>query len=182
MKVNLYKEEDLVKGCQKGKRRYQEILYRKYAPKMYGICMSYAGERPLAQDMLQEAFVKVFRGIKKYKAEGSLEGWVRRIVVNTALDLIRSKGRNQRLIQEETENVSTRNFSENDAFPSLQMNEMLKFIAKLPDGARAVFNLFAVEGFTHKEIAEKLHISLGTSKSQFNRARNLLQDWIGEQK
>lgn len=182
MKVDLYKEEEIVKGCQKGDRRYQEILYRKYAPKMYGICMSYAGERPLAQDMLQEAFVKVFRSIKKYKAEGSLEGWVRRIVVNTALDLIRSQGRNQRLIQEETENASTRNFSENDALPSLQMNEMLRFIAKLPDGARAVFNLFAVEGYTHKEIAEHLHISVGTSKSQFNRARNLLQDWIGHLK
>ncbi|MFP4556517.1 MAG: RNA polymerase sigma factor [Bacteroidales bacterium] len=182
MKVNLYKEEDIVKGCQKGDRRYQEILYRMYAPKMYGICISYAGERPLAQDMLQEAFVKIFKSIRNFKADGSLEGWVRRIVVNTALDLIRSKGRIHKLIQEETANVSTTSFSENNALPSMQMSDMLRFIAKLPDGARAVFNLFAVEGYSHKEIAEQLHISVGTSKSQFNRARNLLQNWIGELK
>ena len=86
MKVDLYSEEEILKGCRKNKRQYQEILYRKYAKKMYGICLSYAGDRDMAQDILQESYIKIFKRIKDFKQEGSLEGWIRRIVSNTAID------------------------------------------------------------------------------------------------
>jgi RNA polymerase sigma factor (sigma-70 family) len=178
MSIDLFKEEEIVKGCQQGDRRFQEILYRRFSPKMYGICLSYAGERPLAQDMLQEAFIKVFRSIDTFKGDGSLEGWVRRIVVRTAIDHLRQKQTLNNLVKQEQDFQPTS--IENDALPSLQLNEVLNFVERLPEGARVVFNLYAVEGFTHKEIAEQLHITEGTSKSQYNRARNLLMGWLGD--
>lgn len=171
-----YNEEEILKGCKKNKREYQEILYRKYATKMYGICLSYAGERDLAQDMLQDAFIKVFSKIKDYKPTGSLEGWIRRIVSNTAIDHLRKLQRNKNFIpQEEAE------FKESDSisgFEKLKTQDLLNQVKMLPEGARLVFNLYAIEGFTHKEIATKLEISEGTSKSQFNRARKLLMKWL----
>jgi len=171
-----YNEEEILKGCKKNKREYQEILYRKYATKMYGICLSYAGERDLAQDMLQDAFIKVFGKIKDYKPTGSLEGWIRRIVSNTAIDHLRKLQRNRNFIpKEEAE------FEESDCnsgFEKLKTQDLLNQVKLLPEGARLVFNLYAIEGFTHKEIATKLEISEGTSKSQFNRARNLLIKWL----
>jgi RNA polymerase sigma-70 factor (ECF subfamily) len=177
MGVELYNEKDLVKGCQKGDRRSQEILYRQFAPKMYGVCLSYAGNRPLAQDMLQEAYIKVFRSIDTFKGEGSLEGWIRRIVVHTAIDHIRQQQGLEKVLRDES--ITQPRYVENDALPNLQLNEVLNFVERLPEGARVIFNLFAVEGYTHKEIAHQLHITEGTSKSQYNRARNLLIDWIG---
>ena len=179
MSVDLYNEQEVIKGCQQGNRRYQEILYRHFAPKMYGICLSYAGERAMAQDILQESFIKIFRSIDSFKGEGSLEGWIRRVVVRTAIDHLRQKQSLERLAQEES--VAHTNAVDNDALPNLQLNEVLNFVERLPEGARVVFNLFAVEGYTHKEIAEHLHITEGTSKSQYNRARVLLMDWIGKQ-
>mgnify|MGYP000340399300 CR=1 FL=1 len=175
--VNTYSEEEILKGCQQGERLYQEMLYRQFATKMYGICMSYAGERPLAQDMLQDAFVKVFRNILNYRGDGSLEGWIRRIVVNTAIDHIRQRKNIVKLDKERTVLQPTHVY--NDALSNIQLKELMNFIGKLPEGARIVFNLFAVEGFTHKEIAERLHITEGTSKSQYNRARNMLMGWLG---
>ncbi len=177
MSLELYNEEEVLRGCQQENRRYQEILYRRFAPKMYGICLSYAGDRPLAQDMLQEAFIKVFRSIKDFRGDGSLEGWVRRIVVRTAIDHLRQR---QSLDKLETEEFYSESHTQNEALPNLQMGEMISRINKLPDGARVVFNLFAVEGYTHREIAEELNISEGTSKSQYNRARNLLKGWLGK--
>jgi RNA polymerase sigma-70 factor (ECF subfamily) len=178
MGVELYNEKDLVKGCQKGDRRSQEILYRQFAPKMYGVCLSYAGNRPLAQDMLQEAYIKVFRSIDTFKGEGSLEGWIRRIVVHTAIDHIRQQQGLEKVLRDES--ITQPRYVENDALPNLQLNEVLNFVERLPEGARVIFNLFAVEGYTHKEIAHQLHITEGTSKSQYNRARNLLIDLIGK--
>jgi RNA polymerase sigma-70 factor (ECF subfamily) len=177
MSIELYNEEEVLQGCQQENRRCQEILYRRFAAKMYGICLSYAGDRALAQDMLQEAFVKVFRSIKDFRGDGSLEGWVRRIVVRTAIDLLRQR---QSLEKLEKEEFYSESLTQNEALPNLQMGEMISYINKLPDGARVVFNLFAVEGYTHREIAEQLNISEGTSKSQYNRARTLLKDWLGK--
>ncbi|MFN2394609.1 MAG: RNA polymerase sigma factor [Bacteroidales bacterium] len=177
MATELYSEERILEGCRQGKRQYQEILYRRYARKMYGICLSYAGNRPLAQDMLQEAFIKVFKNIGNFKSQGSFEGWIRKIVVNTSIDMLRQTGKEQFIDEEYTDlHIS----AENDALPKLQLKDLLEFIARLPKGSRMVFNLFAVEGYTHKEIAQELDISEGTSKSQFNRARHLLKDWIEE--
>ncbi|NHB67894.1 RNA polymerase sigma factor [Perlabentimonas gracilis] len=177
MSIELYNEEEVLQGCQQENRRYQEILYRRFAPKMYGICLSYAGDRALAQDMLQEGFIKVFRSIKDFRGDGSLEGWIRRIVVRTAIDLLRQR---QSLEKLEHDDFPTATHTDNEALPNLQLGEVLHHINSLPDGARVVFNLFAVEGYTHREIAEQLNISEGTSKSQYNRARSLLKDWLGK--
>jgi RNA polymerase sigma factor (sigma-70 family) len=176
MQVDLYKEEEIVKGCQNNERKYQEILYRRYSRKMYGICMSYAGNRDLAQDMLHDAFLKIFRTIDSFKMEGSLEGWIRRVVSHTAIDLLRKKQRLDQYITEDMQEIQTSNNPSVHSY--LATKEILILVGHLPDGARAIFNLFALEGFSHKEIAEQLQISEGTSKSQFNRARNLLKDWI----
>ena len=177
MRQDLYPEEKILEGCRKNDRYFQEVLYRKYARKMYGICMGYAGERPLAQDMLQEAFIKVFRQIAKYSGSGSLEGWIRRIVTNTAIDFLRKKTRSELFIDQE---LSEQTMQTNKwvAPNFMEAGDILKQIKKLPEGARIVFNLYAVEGYTHQEIAEKLNITAGTSKSQYSRARMLLQQWV----
>lgn len=176
MKADLYSEEEILKGCRKSKRVFQEILYRKYAKKMYGICLSYSNEREMAQDILQEAFIKIFNKIKEFRSEGSLEGWIRRIVSNTAIDHLRQKNRIQNYISDKEGIIE--DVKEAEGFERLVTRDILDQVAKLPDGARLVFNLYAIEGFTHKEIAQKLDIAEGTSKSQFNRARKLLMSWL----
>ena len=178
MQIDLYSEEEILKGCRKNKRQYQEILYRKYAKKMYGICMSYAGNRDMAQDMLQDAFIKVFSNIKKFKMEGSLEGWIRRIVSNTAVDQLRKQTRDYRFIVDTDEEPGEA--FEPDVLEKLKAQDVLDIVAELPDGARMIFNLHVLEGYTHKEIAKKMNISEGTSKSQFNRARKMLMAMLNK--
>lgn len=176
MDLSLYSEEEILDGCIAQERFYQELLYRRHAPKMYGICLSYACDRSLAQDMLQEGFIKVYRNIGSFKREGSLEGWIRKIVVNTALDLLRQRKNIEKYLTEEVKETGAS--EENRALPDLQMNDILSLVERLPEGARVIFNLVALDGYTHKEIAEELDISIGTSKSQYNRARMLLQEWL----
>jgi len=176
MDRELYSDKDLVEGCKSGNRRYQKILYEKYARKMYGICLSYAHERSQAQDILQDAFIKVFQHVGQFDVQGSLEGWIRRIVINTAIDSYRKEGKISNLLQVNEDVVEGK--IKNEGLSELQLKDLMKQVQRLPDGARIVFNLYAVEGFTHKEIAEQLDISIGTSKSQYNRARKLLLKWI----
>ncbi len=176
MDRELYSDKDLVEGCKSGNRRYQKILYEKYARKMYGICLSYAHERSQAQDILQDAFIKVFQHVGQFDIQGSLEGWIRRIVINTAIDSYRKEGKISNLLQVNEDTVESQ--SRNEGLSDLQLKDLMKQVQRLPDGARIVFNLYAVEGFTHKEIADRLDISIGTSKSQYNRARKLLLKWI----
>ncbi|MBS4012698.1 MAG: sigma-70 family RNA polymerase sigma factor [Bacteroidetes bacterium] len=178
MSIELYSDNDLIIGCLDSKRQYQEILYRRFAKKMYGVCLSYAGDRDFAMDILQESFIKVFNKIDSFKNEGSLEGWIRRIVVNTAIDLIRQRKNIDKHLKEEI--VEHQGYIDSNILPRLQLQELVEFIKKLPEGARVIFNLFAMEGYTHKQIAEELHISEGTSKSQYNRARGLLKNWLAE--
>jgi RNA polymerase sigma factor (sigma-70 family) len=178
MQVDLYSEEDILRGCKKKKRQYQEILYRKYARKMYGICLSYSGDRDLAQDILQDAFVKIFKKIKDFKKEGSLEGWMSRIVSNTAIDHLRKRTREHKYITDKEE--VREEIYEPDAIENMKAQDVLDLVAKLPDGARMIFNLYALEGYTHKEIAAKLNIAEGTSKSQFNRARKMLMSLLSK--
>jgi len=178
MNVELYSDEELLISCKENNRLYQEILYRKYAKKMYGICLSYAGDRDMAQDILQESFIKVFKSIHNYKSEGPLEGWIRRIIINTALDHLRQKTKLQKYISDKDEVI--KEVEEISAIEKLQTQDILNQVAKLPDGARVVFNLYALEGYTHREIADKLEITEGTSKSQFNRARKLLMEMLNK--
>lgn len=168
----------MLRGCLQNDRKLQKQLYRKYFKPMYQICLSYCGDRVEAKDILQEAFIKVFTSLEKFNSKGSLEGWIRRIVTNTAIDYFRQR---ERLVfidefpdepdEEERSSLS---------FQDLTNDIILHFIKQLPDGARIIFNLFAVEGLQHKEIAEKLNITEGTSKSQYKRARNLLKRWLTE--
>lgn len=169
-------EQQLIDGCLKNDRRMQELLYRKFANEMYSICLAYEPDRDLAKDIFQEAFVKVFKNINTYDNRGSLKGWIRRIITNTAIDHYRQKVNNDRFI--EVEKISNLTTSNSEAFESLETQDILSQVKRLPERARIVFNLFALEGFSHKEIAEMLCITEGTSKSQFSRARQLLQEWI----
>lgn len=174
MNRELIPEEEVIEGCKKKKRYYQELLYRRFAPKMYGVCLSYAKNREQAQDILHDSFLKVFRSIDSYTKQGSFEGWIRRIVTNTAIDHVRRKSKTIPLISEEV--PETEDIQEEPV--SIGMSELQEQIARLPEGARIVFNLYTLEGMTHNEIAEKLNITAGTS--QFSRARYMLQGWMKE--
>ncbi len=177
MTISGVSEEKIIEGCKKNDRKSQELLYKHFAKKMYSICISYAGDRALAQDMLQIAFIKVFKNINSYKNDGSFEGWIRKIVTNTAIDHIRNKKRTNDFIEEEPRIPESHTY--NQAPKTIAYNEVMEQVARLPKGARIVFNMYAVDGYTHKEIAKKLDITEGTSKSQFNRARKMLMDFIG---
>ncbi len=169
-------EQQLIDGCLRNDRRMQELLYRKFANEMYSICLAYEPDRDSAKDIFQEAFVKVFKCIKTYDNRGSLKGWIRRIITNTAIDHFRQKVNSDKFI--EVEKISNITSGNSDAIENLETQDILSQVKRLPERARIVFNLYALEGFSHKEIAEMLCITEGTSKSQFSRARQLLQEWI----
>ena len=178
MENNFYfNEDELVKRSIDGDRHYQELLYRKFASKMFSVCLGYAKSREDAKDILQDSFVKVFTSLKKYRGDGSLEGWIRKIIVNTAIDHNRKALKDLKNIEIENAMLST---IEASALENIQTKELLELIHKLPEGARIIFNLYAVEGYNHIEIAEMLNIKVGTSKSQFSRAREILQDLLGK--
>lgn len=172
-----HSDSELVEGCLQGHRDSQQQLYKKYASKMFGVCLGYAKDRDDAKDIMQEGFIKVFGSLKNYKGDGSLEGWVRRIIVNTAIDYYRKSLKERNSVDiEDARDLPV----EVSVLERMQATELLELVNRLPDGARMIFNLYVVEGYTHKEIAEMLQINQGTSKSQFARARTLLQDLIAK--
>ncbi|MCH8317914.1 MAG: RNA polymerase sigma factor [Bacteroidetes bacterium] len=171
----IFTEQQLLKGCIKNDRKCQEALYDLYAEDMFGVCLGYSGDHDSAKDILQEGFIKVFKNIKKFKGKGSLKSWIRKIIVNTAIDHYRQAA-NQRVFTEIEDDAYI--FIEENVLSQINTDELLGLIQKLPGGYRTVFNLYAVEGFSHKEIAEKLQINIGTSKSQLFRAKRLLQGWV----
>ncbi len=164
----------ILRGCLAGNKRDQELLYRRYSAKLYGVSLQYSGSHDEARDVLQESFIKIFTSLHTFSGEGSFEGWVRRIVVNTALE----KHRNRYYLNK----VDEVGYS-NDTLPELEATDisgmesedLLNFIMALPPKYRMVFNLYALEGYSHKEIAGMLNISEGTSKSNLSRARGILQ-------
>jgi RNA polymerase sigma factor (sigma-70 family) len=167
-------EKELVKRCLMNDSGAQELLYRRYASKMLGVCLRYAKNRMEAEDILQEGYIKVFKNLTNFKYKGSLEGWVRRIMVNTAINFYRSSLKYvQSLDDDEMNDKDMPNIAMNDL---LTTKELLKIIQELPEGYRVVFNLYAIEGYSHKEIAEMLGVSENTSKSQLSRARVVLQN------
>lgn len=170
-------EEQIREGCMKNERRYQQILYNMFSAKMFGVCLRYANEYNSAQDLLQEGFIKVFKNIDKFRGEGSFEGWVRRIFVNTAIEHYRKQVNMYALHDSEMKYYE---FYEETALDVLKHADVLKMIQKLSDGYRTVFNLYVIEGYSHKEISDMMGISEGTSKSQLARARYLLQKMISE--
>ena len=170
-------DEELVRESIAGNRRFQEMLYKKFCWKMMGVCMRYAKNREEAEDFLQEGFVKVFIHLRTYKAQGALEGWIRRVIVNTTLDALRKKSLMFKVVDiEEAEELHAEDF-----LGEVSVQDLVNMIQELAPGYRTVFNLFAVEGYTHKEIGVRLGISEGTSKSQFAMARKILREKIDEQ-
>lgn len=167
-------EEELIRGCLRGTPQSQKLLYERFAGKMYGVCLRYARSSADAADILQEGFVKVFTKLGQYGFQGSFEGWIRKIMVNTAL----RQYQRQRFDREESglERLPDHPVDP-DALSLLSEAELLKLIAQLPDGYRVVFNLVAVEGYSHGEVAETLGIQESTSRSQLTKARR----WLCEQ-
>ncbi len=167
--------DSLYEGCKKGSRQAQERLYRALASKMLGVCMRYARSTFEAEDMLQIGFVKVFQSIGSYRGEGSFEGWIRRIMVNTAIEGYRKHMRGAQVVEiDEVQDNTQQTF----AMDALECEDLLRIIQTLPDGYRIVFNMYALEGYSHKEIADALNISEGASKSQLSRARTWLKEKI----
>jgi RNA polymerase sigma-70 factor (ECF subfamily) len=168
-------EERMLRGCVKGQPQHQEALYNKFYRTMFGVCLRYAPDRETAEDILQDGFVKVFKHIANFQSKGSLEGWVRRIMVNTALEFLRKKSHLYPIVDIEQARDQDAGW---DVVSSMSEQEILRLVQALPDGYRTVFNLYAIEGYSHKEIAEQLQITEGTSKSQLARARQTLQENI----
>ena len=169
-------EPEILQACRRGDRKAQKQLYDRLAPKMMAVCLRYMGTRDDAEDILQEGFITLFSRLDSYSGEGSFEGWARKIFVNTALMNLRKKDALKMSEDLETAwNVSSDGVSQ---IQSAGYHELLKLIAGLPTGYRTVFNLFVVEGYSHKEIAQTLGITEATSRSQLQRARVMLQDKI----
>ncbi|MBN8782686.1 MAG: RNA polymerase sigma factor [Terrimonas ferruginea] len=168
-------EDDLIRGCMEGDRRMQEEMYRRLSPRMYAVCLRYASNAEEAEDILQEGFIKVFKKLDSYRGDGSFEGWVRRIFVNTAIEHFRRKKYLQPVTEKEENTIEGKYVSVLD---QLGEKDILELIKQLSPGYRTVFNMYVVEGYSHKEIGEMLGISEGTSKSQLSRAKVILQDMV----
>lgn len=164
-------EKELIEGCCKGKRASQKALYDHFSKKMMVVCLRYSKSIAEAEDILQEAFVKVFNNLKDFRSESKLETWITRIMVNTALNARRRKMYLYPMVDIENVDLPDTELS----ISSIHFSQLLEMIQSLPQGCQVIFNMFAIEGFSHKEIAEMLGISEGTSKSQFARAKSLLQ-------
>ena len=168
-------EKSLLKGCIQGRREAQQQLYNLFSSKMFGVCLRYAKDHHNAEDLLQDGFVKVFKNISKFRGEGSFEGWMRRIFVNTAIEQYRKGNHLYPVLDSEMPEV---HHVDNKALENLAVRDLLDMVNKLSPGYRTVFNLYVIEGFSHKEIAEMLKVTEGTSKSQLARARYILQEMI----
>jgi RNA polymerase sigma factor (sigma-70 family) len=169
------KLEILLKGCKKGRRKSQEALYKRFAPAMYGICLQYASSDEDAQDIMQDGFIKVFKKLDQVNNPAAFPGWIRRVMINTALEKYRSQVILQRIdeVKEEADEAM-----DDGIFDNLTCQELVEMIKTLTPRYRMVFNLYAIEGYSHQEISEELAISVGTSKSNLSRARAILQEKI----
>ena len=167
--------KNIIQGCIREDARQQRALYEQFAKPMLAICLRYAADRMEAEDVLQIGFMKVFKAISTYQG-GSFEGWMKRIFVRESINQYHSRKRKPLDFMEDQTPVLT-NHSDGfvEALSQLNTQEILKMLAGISEGSRVVFNLFAIEGYSHAEIGEMLGISVGTSKSQYSRARHLLQ-------
>ena len=177
-KIYRAKEDQLIQGCLRRDRSAQKLLYDTYSSKMYGLCYRYVKDSMEAEDVLVTSFMKVFEKIEQFKHEGSFEGWIRRIVVNEALTCLR---RNRSMyLETELDHVDyDPNYKQ--LSDHLEAEDLMELVKALPTGYRIVFNMYAIDGYSHKEIADSLGISENTSKSQLSRARTYLQKLLKEQ-
>ncbi|BBE17192.1 RNA polymerase ECF-type sigma factor [Aquipluma nitroreducens] len=169
--------EQLIKDCIAGNQNAMAKLYRQFAPKMFGVCLRYAKDSTEAEDNLQDGFVKVFNNLKSFRNDGSLEGWIRRIMINVSLEKIRK----QHLMYpvEDVAIYDSINYSD-DVIAKISADDLMKLIQELPPRYQLVFNLYVIEGMSHQEIADEMSITQGTSKSNLARARDILKKKVQE--
>ena len=179
MGFNIYRtgETELINGCLKGDRTSQQKVYDIYSPKMYAICCRYLRDPMQAEDALVTAFTRILEKISQYSGEGSFEGWMKTIVIREALTILRKNQLRFETGLEENEN----RIPAQSWYDPLDTEDLLNMIHQLPPGYRTVFNLYAIDGYAHKEIAAQLGISENTSKSQLSRARTYLQQLLAKQ-
>lgn len=175
--VNGKTEKELIKACLSGDRLAQRDIFYMYSGKMMAVCLRYSKHRYEAEDILQDSFVKVFSHLSEFENGGSFEGWIRRIIINTA---IKNNLKKTAIAEQVDIDLVKEEFAVPEVFSALSEEELIKLISSLPDGYRMVFNLYAVEGFSHKEIGEILHIEESTSRSQLTKARRMLQNKVNE--
>ena len=169
----------LVAGCIKGDRKSQEEFYKRFYGKMMAVCYRYSNDADDAADLLHDGFIKVFKNLPKYNFEGSLEGWVRRIMVNTSIDFYRKQKHSFTISEQETGDVQFQIEDDSpDVYSEMSQQDMMDAVQKLSPAYRAVFNMYVIEGYSHKDIAKELGISEGTSKSNLAKAKMNLQKVI----
>ncbi len=173
-----YNTEELIKKCTAGDRKAQELLYKQFASKMLGVCMRYAVDKMEAEDMLQNGFIRVFQKMGDYRGDGSFEGWVRRIMVHSSIEYYRKHHKMMQIvdIDESADEPSVKPL----ALANLDAKDLIALIQQLSPGYKIVFNLYAIEGYSHKEIAAIVGITEGASKSQLSRARTILKEQIAK--
>jgi RNA polymerase sigma-70 factor (ECF subfamily) len=167
-------EEALLQGCLKNNAAAQKELYEKYSPKMMAVCYRYAHSREDAEDMLQEGFIKVFSQIHSFENRGAFEGWIRRIVVHTCINILKKNKKFNESV--DLIHASSLQVREENIPSIIQAKQVIECIRLLPIGYRTVLNLYAIEGYSHKEISDMLDIEESTSRSQYTRAKAMLED------
>lgn len=180
MKLSGAELKNAIEGSVKGDSRSQELIFRTYYGKMMGVTMRYAKDENLAKDLVQESFIKVFEKVRVYNHQGSFEGWIRRIVVNTAIDHFRKKKKELLVLDEDDSydgkyGLQTEEDVDDGFYASIKPEMVIKALAQLSPAYKLVFNMYVVEGYSHKEIAEELDINIGTSKSNLAKAKQKLK-------
>jgi len=175
-----YLEKQLISDCLQGDRMAQKRLYETYSGKMMAVCLRYCRDRETAKDLLHDGFLKVYIHLDSFRGNGSFEGWIRRIMVNTALEFLRKQ--NDEGFHLDVEEAYTLTNDEIGILERMQAEELIQVIQRLPDTYRTTFNLFVVEGYSHKEIAETMHITESSSRVYLTRARQMLQDMLAKVK
>lgn len=172
-----YAEEEIINGCLRKDKVYEEHLYKQYYSMFLAICMRYAKDIRNARQLLNDGFVKIFMSMSSFRREGSFEGWMRKIIVNTCLEYIKSSEfkKNSRTVHTDVIEQEEHKVVYNEALKNMEAHELIAMLQCLPPVTRVVFNLFAFEGYSHNEIAALLHISVGTSSWHVHHARSILQ-------
>ncbi|MEM7371083.1 MAG: RNA polymerase sigma factor [Bacteroidota bacterium] len=181
MKAHHTDQQTLIHACLTGNRKAKRALYEQYRIPMFRVCMRYAPSREIAEDLLQEGFYQVFKDLKQFRGEGELGGWINKIMVRTALSYLRRQ-RKFGFQNSHQESPSDLFDGEASMLSDFGTNHIMKVLQSLPPGYRAVFNLYAIEGYTHKEVAAQLNIAESSSRSQYVRARHLLQKLLQHEK
>ena len=172
---HILSEADLIDGCIHGNRQMQELLYHRFSSKMYAVCLRYSGNPEDARDLLQEGFIKIFKNLSKYRGDGSFEGWIRRIFVNTSIEHFRRKVSLYNVTETQENTIEDKEWNVLD---NLAEKDIITMINQLSPGYRTVFNMHVIEGYSHKEIGDALGINEGTSKSQLARAKMVLRKMV----